>query len=263
MVKLVYFFIIATLSFSSGFAKEHKSKQKSKNKPPVTQKAPTIEKAELKVLLQEQSIEPFLSWIKTVESDFEQKHVFFFDTFDRELQKQGVILRVRRMHDETYDSSVKLRSDVFTELPNTNSKKGKLDCELDIVYGGPRQTACTLTQKSKKVLPSVDSSSAGSYFNSAQTAFAKFKLPDIKWKDLKFLGSIIASEWDTQQDGLQISCELWTLPSKKRILECSTRVDIKNVDEYQSKLVSFFKSKNFLVSESSQFKTDIVFSELK
>ncbi len=254
------------MSLTLGFANSTvhaKSKKRRAPTKPTLQKTPPIEMAELKVLLQESSIESFLNWIKTVDADFEQKHIFFFDTANLDLDKQGVVLRVRRMQDDTFDTTVKLRSDTIEELPSVSTKSGKLECELDVYVGGPRQNACRVTQKSKKVLPSVDSESVTTYFNPGQTQFAKFKFPDIKWKELKTFGRVIATEWKTKFDNKDVTFELWTLPSKKRFIEASTRVAIKDIDTTQTALIEFLKSKKFEVVDAQKYKTNLVLTELK
>ncbi len=266
-VKHFIFIFLVLISTATTEAKGRKRSKKSKAKveksAPAAQKISDINTADLKVLLSDTSIEPFINWIKTVDSDFEQKRVFFFDTKNLDLNKQGVVLRIRRMHDETYDATAKLRATEALEVPATKIKDGRLECEQDVTYGGPHLQACALSQKSKKVLPSLDVESVDSYFNKAQSQFVKSKYPEMKWKEIKMFGPIVATDWETKQDGLDIVCELWTLPNKKRLLECSTKTPVNELESTQLKLISFLKEKKFQVTESLKYKTDLVLSELK
>src|SRR6059058_929450 len=64
------------------------------------------------------------------------RQVFFFDTPDLALQKQGVVVRARRIQGKGGDSAVKLRPVVPSELPGKLRRSPSFRVEVDALPGG-------------------------------------------------------------------------------------------------------------------------------
>ena len=64
------------------------------------------------------------------------RQVFFFDTPDLKLNKQGVVVRARRVQQRGDDSVVKLRPVVPDDLPSGLRKSKNLVVEVDAMPGG-------------------------------------------------------------------------------------------------------------------------------
>lgn len=262
MDKIKYIFLL-TFLFLCIFAIEQSEARPKKQKTPKVISPPPFTTTEIKLLLSDSSHEDFLSWIKNQKSVFEQKHIFFFDTKDLILFKNGITLRVRRMQDETFDSTVKVRSQTLENLPEI-SKKGfkNLSCEIEVIEG-TQLKECDLTRREKKILPSIDSKNANSFFNKDQTKFTKYFFKDLKWNDLKYWGRIISNKWEISEGTKNLACELWTLPNSKRLIECSVKAPIENI-EIEKKFLSEYLTKNKIkVEENSKSKFQVAFDILQ
>ena len=64
------------------------------------------------------------------------RQVFFFDTPDLALDKQGVVVRARRIQGKGDDSAVKLRPVVPAELPDDLRRSASFRVEVDALPGG-------------------------------------------------------------------------------------------------------------------------------
>src|SRR3954447_14786907 len=64
------------------------------------------------------------------------RQVFFFDTPDLALNRQGVVVRARRVQGREHDSVVKLRPVVPSTLPAKLRKSPNMKTEVDAMPGG-------------------------------------------------------------------------------------------------------------------------------
>src|SRR6478672_2713975 len=64
------------------------------------------------------------------------RQVFFFDTPELALDKQGIVVRARRIQGKTDDSTVKLRPVIPAELPDDLRRSGSFRVEVDALPGG-------------------------------------------------------------------------------------------------------------------------------
>ena len=78
--------------------------------------------------------------------DAQVRQVFFFDTPDLALNKQGVVVRARRVQGRSHDSVVKLRPVVPDMLPANIRKSPNLVTEVDAMPGG---FVCSAAMKSE------------------------------------------------------------------------------------------------------------------
>src|SRR4051794_21141970 len=74
------------------------------------------------------------------------RQVFFFDTPDLSLNKQGVVVRARRVQGKSHDSVVKLRPVVPDMLPAKFRRSPSLTTEVDAMPGG---FVCSAAMKSE------------------------------------------------------------------------------------------------------------------
>ena len=68
--------------------------------------------------------------------DAQIRQVFFFDTPDLALSKQGVVVRARRVQKRRDDSVIKLRPVVPAELPKASGNRPRSPVEVDALPGG-------------------------------------------------------------------------------------------------------------------------------
>jgi hypothetical protein len=156
------------------------------------------------------------------------RQVFFFDTPDLRLNKQGVVVRARRVQGRGDDTVVKLRPIVPDELPPSVRKAKSMVVEVDAMPGG---YVCSASFKGALDTPQVKQVAAGErairkLYSKQQRAFYEAHAPDgLGLDDLTVLGPINVLKLKFSPEGLRrrLVAELWLYPDGERILELSTK----------------------------------------
>jgi hypothetical protein len=159
--------------------------------------------------------------------DAQIRQVFFFDTPDLALNRQGIVPRARRVQGKGDDSVVKLRPVVPNELPPSLRRSPNLGVEVDAMPGG---YVCSASMKG---VPGADvrkTTLAGGpirkLFSKEQRAFYTTYAPEgIRLDDLSILGPINVFKLKFKPEGYagRLVAELWMYPNDTRILELSTK----------------------------------------
>jgi hypothetical protein len=160
--------------------------------------------------------------------DAEIRQVFFFDTPDLKLSKNGVVVRARRVQRKGDDSVVKLRPVVPSDLPKDVRRSPNLGVEVDALPGG---YVCSASMKRSLPSPDVRAVAAGEkpmrrLFSKEQRAFYSAHAPEgVHLDDLAVLGPINLLKLRFSPKGFdrRIVAELWLYPDGSRILELSTK----------------------------------------
>jgi hypothetical protein len=160
--------------------------------------------------------------------DAQIRQVFFFDTPDLSLNREGVVVRARRVQLRGDDTVVKLRPVVPDELPRDLRKAKDLFIEVDAMPGG---YVCSASYKRKLATPEVKDVVAGTrpirrLFSKAQRAFYEAHAPaGIELDDLTVLGPVNVLKLKATPQGYprRLVAELWIYPDFSRILELSTK----------------------------------------
>jgi hypothetical protein len=155
------------------------------------------------------------------------RQVFFFDTPDLSLSKQGVVVRARRVQGKGDDCVVKLRPVVPDQLPKKLRKAPGFGVEVDAMPGG---FVCSASMKSV-ARADVRETVAGArplrkLFTKEQRAlFADYAADGIELDDLSVLGPVFVLKLKFMPADLQrrMVGELWLYPDNSRILELSTK----------------------------------------
>jgi hypothetical protein len=157
------------------------------------------------------------------------RQVFFFDTPDLRLNKQGVVVRARRVQGRGDDTVVKLRPIVPDELPPSVRKAKTMVVEVDAMPGG---YVCSASFKgSLGPGTAVKEVAAGSrairkLYSKEQRAFYATHAPEgLGLDDLSVLGPINVFKLKFAPKGFsrRLVAELWLYPDGERILELSTK----------------------------------------
>ncbi|HEV3351697.1 MAG TPA: hypothetical protein VG076_02170 [Acidimicrobiales bacterium] len=155
------------------------------------------------------------------------RQVFFFDTPDLALNRQGVVVRARRVQGRNHDSVVKLRPVVPNMLPAKIRKSPNLVTEVDAMPGG---FVCSAAMKG-----TVDTSlirkvvSGGNplhkLYSKEQRAFYNDHASGIDLDSLNVLGPItlLKLKFSPKELGRRMVAEAWFYPDGSRILELSTK----------------------------------------
>ena len=156
------------------------------------------------------------------------RQVYFFDTPDLALNKQGLVVRARRVQKKGDDSVVKLRPVVPTELPDDLRASENFSVEVDAMPGG---FVCSGSMKRGLGLNAVRPTVLGDrplrkLFSKEQRKLYETHAPEgVALDDLAILGPIFVLKlrWVPEDLARKIVAELWFYPDNSMILELSTK----------------------------------------
>jgi hypothetical protein len=156
------------------------------------------------------------------------RQVFFLDTPDLALNRQGVVVRARRVQGRGDDSVVKVRPVVPDELPDRLRRSPGMVVEVDAMPGG---WVCSASFKGALGTTDVSRVAAGErparkLFSKEQRAFYETHAPEgLALDDLTLLGPIFVLKLNLRPEGFgrKLVAEMWLYPDGSRILELSTK----------------------------------------
>ena len=199
------------------------------------------------------------------------RQIFFFDTPDLALDKQGIVVRARRIQGKGDDSAVKLRPVVPAELPDELRRSGAFRVEVDALPGG---YVCSAALKGALRPTDVARAVAGELplrklFSKEQRAFFAAHVQDgVGFDDLKILGPIFVLKLrlTPPELGRRLVAEMWLYPDGSRVLELSARATIDEAFQVAAELRSFLAANGIDLSGEQETKTRkalTYFSKLK
>src|SRR3954466_15871710 len=188
------------------------------------------------------------------------RQVFFFDTPQLALDKQGVVVRARRVQGKGDDSVVKLRPVVPAELPKDLRKSAGFRVEVDALPGG---FVCSGTLKAPVRPPGVrqvlaEGQPVRRLFSKEQRRFFAAHAPDgISLEDLQPLGPIFVLKlpFAPKELGRKLVAEMWIYPDGSRILELSTRCAPDEAFQRAAELRAYLAVKGVDISGEQETKT--------
>jgi hypothetical protein len=188
------------------------------------------------------------------------RQVYFFDTPDLRLNKQGVVVRARRVQQRADDSVVKLRPVVPSNLPAGLRKSKNLVVEVDAMPGG---YVCSASLKGTPTGAGVKAVAAGErpirkLFDKQQQAFFAEHAPDgLGLDDLAVLGPINLMKLKFTPRGYRrrLVAELWLYPDGSRILELSTKCAPTETFEVAAETRAFLSKQGVDLTGEQQTKT--------
>ena len=188
------------------------------------------------------------------------RQVYFFDTPDLRLNKQGVVVRARRVQQRDDDSVVKLRPVVPDDLPSGLRKSKNLVVEVDAMPGG---YVCSASLKGTPGAGGVKAVATGErpvrkLFSKEQQAFYTAHAPEgIGLDDLTILGPINLMKLKFSPRGYnrRLVAELWLYPDGSRILELSTKCTPAEAFDVAAETRAFLSSQGLDLSGEQQTKT--------
>ena len=188
------------------------------------------------------------------------RQVYFFDTPDLALNKQGVVVRGRRVQGRSADSVVKLRPVVPEELPESLRKSPSFNVEVDAMPGG---YVCSATLKGKLDNQHVKEVAAGArplrkLLSKEQRAFLAEHAPDGPGlDDLTALGPIFVLKLKFRPEDYdrRMVAELWMYPDRSRVLELSTKCAPQEAFQVAAETRAFLTRNGVDLSGEQQTKT--------
>jgi hypothetical protein len=160
--------------------------------------------------------------------DGQIRQVYFFDTPDLALNKQGLVVRARRVQRKGDDSVIKLRPVVPEELPAKLRESPNFGVEVDAMPGG---FVCSGSMKRSLDATDVREAVLGKkplrkLFSKEQRALYAAHAPEgLELDDLSILGPILVLKLKFTPEGYdrKLVAELWLYPDNSMILELSTK----------------------------------------
>ena len=188
------------------------------------------------------------------------RQVFFFDTPDLALERQGLVVRARRSQKKGDDSVVKLRPVVPSELPKSLRRSPNFIVEVD---ASPEGFVCSGSMKGAPDPGRVLRAAHGripirKLFSKEQRAvFATHAPEGVTLDDLSVLGPIFVLKLKQAPDGYDrpLVGEMWLYPDGSRILELSTKCKPKEAFEVAATTRAFLAERGVDLEGEQQTKT--------
>jgi hypothetical protein len=192
--------------------------------------------------------------------DGQIRQVFFFDTPDLALDKQGVVVRARRVQGKGDDSVVKLRPVVPAELPKGVRRSPSFGVEVDAMPGG---FVCSGSMKNTLGPSAVKSVVSGKkpirkLFSKEQREFFAAHAPEgLGLDDLSVLGPIFVLKLKYAPEGYarKLVAEMWLYPDDTRILELSTKCAPSEAFQVAAESRAFLAERGVDLEGEQQTKT--------
>ena len=192
--------------------------------------------------------------------DAQIRQVYFFDTPSLELNRNGVVVRARRVQRKGDDSVVKLRPVVPEELPADLRLSTNFGVEVDAMPGG---YVCSGSMKRALGTTDVKEAVAGKQplrklFSKEQRSFYAAYAPDgLELDDLSILGPIFVLKLKFAPDGYarKMVAEVWLYPDNSMILELSTKCAPSEAFQVAAEARAFLTQRGVDLSGEQETKT--------
>ena len=188
------------------------------------------------------------------------RQVYFFDTPDLALDRQGIVVRARRVQRKGDDSVVKLRPIVPAELPSEVRESPSFGIEVDAMPGGH---VCSGSMKATLKAPAVRETVTGAkplrkLFTKEQRAlFSAYAPEGLELDDLSILGPIFVLKLKFSPEGYdrKLVAELWLYPDNSMLLELSTKCAPGEAFQVAAETKSFLHENGIDVGGEQETKT--------
>lgn len=215
-------------------------------------------RAELKVLVDEWSIEEVRDDLGLDRDLAQERAVWFYDTLDLALFEAGVILRARSVRGDDDDSTVKVRPLAADQVDPAWFEEDGFKCELD-ASPASQVSSCSFTseQEEDQIEEAADGErDIDTLFSSGQEDFLAAFGPPSPWEDLVPFGAIDALVWKLESDDLPgaLTAEHWDLGAGQ-MLELSMKVDLAGAGDQMDELLAWLDDRGIPLSAEQESKT--------
>src|SRR5271154_7124206 len=213
---------------------------------------------EVKLLLSPQAIQTVIESL-----GFENKtagRVYFFDTDELNLLRQGVIVRVRQGADN--DLTVKVRAPEGNKQIDTSKLREHFPCEIDRTGAG-ENVSFSVRSKYKALQVPEMGNDISSRFSPQQKMLLQEARVSINWSQVTRIANIQSTKWETttQSPFRKLALELWESRAGN-ILEVSTKVGPDAGPSKYEELRGLMNMKRLSLSARQGTKTSIVLEAL-
>ena len=192
--------------------------------------------------------------------DAQIRQVVFFDTPGLDLNRQGLVLRARRIQGKPGDSVVKLRPVDPEQLSSEQRQTPGFGVEVDVMPGG---FVCSASMKAEQPDAKIKEVLAGTrpaskVFTKGQRALFEANAPDgIGIDDLSVLGpiNVLKLKFTPPDFTRRLVAELWLYPDGSRILELSTKCPTADTFNTAAECRAYLASHGVDLAAPQQTKT--------
>jgi hypothetical protein len=221
---------------------------------------PGSDSVELKVTVPDASRRSVIERLGMDPLRAEIRQVAYFDTQDLRLNRQGLVVRARRLQQKSGDSVVKLRPVVPTEVSDDVRRLPGFGIEVDAMPGGFVCSARIKDKADDALLRKVfrGRKPVRRLFGKQQRSLFDEHVPDgVTWDDLEVLGplSILKLKFAPKGFSRPMVAELWFYPNGSQILELSTKCLPDEAFSVAAESKAFLASRGVDLSAPQQTKT--------
>ncbi len=192
--------------------------------------------------------------------DAEIRQVYFLDTPDLLLNKNGLVVRARRRQGGADDSVVKLRPVVPSELPEHLRKIPEFGVEVDAMPGG---WVCSASFKGELGHMDVKEAAAGErsvkklFSKGQRDFFADYAPEGVEIDGLTMLGPLTVFKLKCEPTGFgrRLVGEMWMYHDGTRVLELSTKCKPTEGFQVAAELKALLSDRKVELAEEQATKT--------
>ncbi len=187
--------------------------------------------------------------------------IYFFDTDNRSLLAQGVILRVRQ--GAKNDLTVKVRLPEGSARMESSKLAEQFGCEIDRTEAGANISS-SVGQKYKHRQVPESGDDLFSALSPQQRELLRAAHASINWFQVRRIPGIRSTTWESSVEPSfsKLTLEYWEFPAG-RVLELSARSTASEWESRSADLHRIVKVKGLLLSANQETKTTTVLRELK
>jgi hypothetical protein len=213
---------------------------------------------EVKLLLSPASIQTVIASLGLEKET--SARVYFFDTEELDLLKQGVIVRVRQGANN--DLTVKVRAPEGNQQVETAQLRGQLPCEIDRTGAG-ENTTYSVGHKYRPLQVPEMGADIFRVLSPPQKRLLQEARVSLDWSRVRRLAKINATQWETRSQApfRKVALELWKWPMGE-ILELSAKVGLDPGRSKSAELQRLVTNKGLPLSASQGTKTRTVLETL-
>ena len=224
-----------------------------------TSRAQEICSVESKLLLSPPTIKSVVSSLSFGRPTTSQ--IYFFDTNNRTLLAQGVIVRVRQ--GAKNDLTVKVRLPQGSSQMESSKLAERFGCEVDRTEAGAN-ISYSVGQKYKDGRVPEAGDELFSALNSRQRELLREAHVSISWSQVRRVSGIHSTAWETPSESPfhKLTLEYWEFPAGS-LLELSAKSTASEAESRNADLHRIVKLKGLSLSANQETKTTTVLRELK
>lgn len=187
------------------------------------------------------------------------RQVYFFDTPDLAVNRQGVVVRARRIQGRDGDSVVKVRPVLPEHLPTALRQSKRMTVEVDAMPGGYVCSASLKRRLDDTEVQAVvaDTQPIHTLFSRKQRDFFAANTTGVELDDLSILGPItlLKLKFSPAELRQEMVAELWQYPDGSQILELSTKAAPDEAFQVAAEARAYLTAHGVDLSAEQQTKT--------